>query len=523
MRNFVLLCIMMFLQFFIWGAWYVTAPNFLTTIGFEANDIGWTYSVGPIAGIIAPLFVGMVADRFMAAQKVLGLMHLAGGGLMFYATTQMKGGGSPDSINILFFLYMLTYYPTLALSNTVAMKNMSDSEKEFPKIRVFGTLGWIAAGVALTLLAFETNINMFYMTSIAALALGVISFALPNTPANSDSQATIGQLLGLDALALLKDKAYLIFMVSSILICIPLAFYYQIASRVVEMVELPIGVTMSYGQWSEVIFMLCIPFFFKRLGVKKMLAVGMAVWALRYALFAIGAPSQTSALIILGVAVHGICYDFFFVTGQIYTDKKAPEPIRAQAQGLLVMLTLGVGMFFGAKIAGNIEARFTPQESANFGYQVEAITSLEKEKSTSPSADLAKLVNKIESDDQKLEEKKSSLNELAKIFQDSDIDKKTDDALKTSLADIKKTQRLKQLQVIDWQKLWGIPAVFAGVILVFFMIAFKDDSADESDAAADVVDDGPSDDAYTEASAALETAGADGESCSTDEDCGTGG
>lgn len=464
MRNFVLLCIMMFLQFFIWGAWYVTAPNFLTTIGFEANDIGWTYSVGPIAGIIAPLFVGMVADRFMAAQKVLGLMHLAGGGLMFYATTQMKGGGSPDSINILFFLYMLTYYPTLALSNTVAMKNMSDSEKEFPKIRVFGTLGWIAAGVALTLLAFETNINMFYMTSIAALALGVISFALPNTPANSDSQATIGQLLGLDALALLKDKAYLIFMVSSILICIPLAFYYQIASRVVEMVELPIGVTMSYGQWSEVIFMLCIPFFFKRLGVKKMLAVGMAVWALRYALFAIGAPSQTSALIILGVAVHGICYDFFFVTGQIYTDKKAPEPIRAQAQGLLVMLTLGVGMFFGAKIAGNIEAYCTPAK-------------------------------------------------FETLEQTADM---TDN-------DFAAAQKLYQLKQIDWQKLWGIPAVFAGVILVFFMIAFKDDSADESDAAADVVDDGPSDDAYTEASAALETAGADGESCSTDEDCGTGG
>lgn len=463
MRNFILLCIMMFLQFFVWGAWYVTAPNFLTTIGFDGNDIGWTYAVGPIAGIIAPLFVGMVADRFMAAQKVLGFMHLLGGGLMFFATTQMTESGSPDTINIIFFLYMLTYYPTLALSNTVAMKNMTDSEKEFPKIRVFGTLGWIAAGFALTFLAFEKNINMFYMTSAAAVLLGIISFALPNTPANSESEATIGQLLGLDALALLKDKAYMIFMISSILICIPLAFYYQIASRVVEMVELPIGVTMSYGQWSEVIFMLCIPFFFARLGVKKMLGVGMAVWALRYALFAIGAPSQTSSLIILGVVVHGICYDFFFVTGQIYTDQKAPEPIRAQAQGLLVMLTLGVGMFIGAKVAGYIETACTPEE-----YTV--------------------------------------LERVADISDE----------------DYAAAQKIHELKQIDWQKLWGIPAIFAAGVLVFFFVAFKDDSASGDSSATEPADNPYEGEAETETYASLETVQPDGTACDINGDGSTG-
>lgn len=463
MRNFILLCIMMFLQFFVWGAWYVTAPNFLTTIGFDGNDIGWTYAVGPIAGIIAPLFVGMVADRFMAAQKVLGFMHLLGGGLMFFATTQMTESGSPDTINIIFFLYMLTYYPTLALSNTVAMKNMTDSEKEFPKIRVFGTLGWIAAGFALTFLAFEKNINMFYMTSAAAVLLGIISFALPNTPANSESEATIGQLLGLDALALLKDKAYMIFMISSILICIPLAFYYQIASRVVEMVELPIGVTMSYGQWSEVIFMLCIPFFFARLGVKKMLGVGMAVWALRYALFAIGAPSQTSSLIILGVVVHGICYDFFFVTGQIYTDQKAPEPIRAQAQGLLVMLTLGVGMFIGAKVAGYIETACTPEE-----YTVlERVTDISDE-------------------------------------------------------DYAAAQKIHELKQIDWQKLWGIPAIFAAGVLVFFFVAFKDDSASGDSSATEPTDNPYEGEAEPETYASLETVQPDGTACDINGDGSTG-
>ena len=463
MRNFILLCIMMFLQFFVWGAWYVTAPNFLTTIGFDGNDIGWTYAVGPIAGIIAPLFVGMVADRFMAAQKVLGFMHLLGGGLMFFATTQMTESGSPDTINIIFFLYMLTYYPTLALSNTVAMKNMTDSEKEFPKIRVFGTLGWIAAGFALTFLAFEKNINMFYMTSAAAVLLGIISFALPNTPANSESEATIGQLLGLDALALLKDKAYMIFMISSILICIPLAFYYQIASRVVEMVELPTGITMASGQVSEVFFMLCIPFFFARLGVKKMLGVGMAVWALRYALFAIGAPSQTSSLIILGVVVHGICYDFFFVTGQIYTDQKAPEPIRAQAQGLLVMLTLGVGMFIGAKVAGYIETACTPEE-----YTV--------------------------------------LERVADISDE----------------DYAAAQQIHELKQIDWQKLWGIPAIFAAGVLVFFFIAFKDDSASGDSSATEPTDNPYEGEAEPETYASLETIQPDGTACDINGDGSTG-
>ena len=259
-----LLSIMMFLQFFIWGAWYVTAPNYLGTIGFGAEDFGWTYSVGPIAGMITPFFVGMIADRFFAAQRVLGVMHLLGAGLMFWATQKMAGGGSPSEINWIFFGYMLTYFPTLALTNTIAMKNMTNPEKEFPGIRVLGTIGWIAAGFALTFGGFETNVGMFYLTAGAAALLGLFSFALPDTPPVKDEKASIGQMLGLDALSLLKDRSYLVFIISSMLICIPLAFYYQIASRVVEHVELPIGTTMSYGQISEIFFMIVMPFFFAR-------------------------------------------------------------------------------------------------------------------------------------------------------------------------------------------------------------------------------------------------------------------
>jgi|TARA_B110000467_G_C18326182_1_gene489185 nucleoside transporter len=479
---------MMFLQFFVWGAWYVTAPNFLGTIGFDATDFSWTYSVGPLAGIIAPLFVGMIADRFFSAQKVLAVLHLAGGGLMLYATTQMTGKApSADLINIIFFVYMLTYFPTLALTNTVAMKNMTNSNKQFPYVRVFGTIGWIAAGLALTFLKFETTIEMFYLTSGAAILLGVFSFALPATPPNTDSQVTVGQLLGIDAFKILKDKNYLIFMISSVLICIPLAFYYQIASRVVEMVDLPIGLTMSYGQISEILFMLCIPFFFARLGVKKMLAVGMAVWTLRYLLFAFGAPNQTSSMIILGVVVHGICYDFFFVTGQIYTDMKSPEPIRAQAQGLLVMLTLGVGMFIGAQVAGKIELYSTPAEAvamqkkqAENNDQIKAISA-----NISAQGTDREFLDKLATDYFAAVNLSNGIAVSWEQFLAFHSKFTTDLQIINEINVLQienQKNRKKELQSIDWKTLWGIPAIFAGCVLGFFLLTFKNDSQDAPEA-----------------------------------------
>ena len=497
MSVFVRLCIMMFLQFFIWGAWYVTAPNFLTTIGFGASDIGNTYSVGPLAGIIAPLFIGMIADRFFSAQKVLAVLHLVGAGVMFYATNQMSAGAvNPNTLNIIFFIYMLTYFPTLALTNTVAMKNMTDSKQQFPYIRVFGTFGWIAAGFVLTGFNFETNINMFYMASGAAALLGIFSFLLPDTPPQTDSEVTIGQLFGVDAWKLLKDKSYLIFMISSILICIPLAFYYQIASRVVEMVELPIGVTMSYGQWSEVFFMLCIPFFFARLGVKKMLAVGMAVWALRYLLFAFGAPNQTSSMIILGVVVHGICYDFFFVTGQIYTDMKSPKPIRAQAQGLLVMLTLGVGMFIGAQVAGQIELFSTPEEAvvlqtkqADNNDRIKAISS----NITAEGSDLA-FLDKISTDYFASVDLGNGIAVAWEQFLASHAKFATDLEIKNDINVLQKENqknRKSELQMIDWKTLWGVPAIFAGCVLGFFLLTFKDDTPEAEEAESEPTYDPP--------------------------------
>jgi nucleoside transporter len=441
--NRIKLSVMMFLQFFIWGSWYVTAPNYLGTIGFDAGAFAWTYSVGPLAGMITPFFVGMIADRFFPAQRVLGVMHLLGAGLMLVAATLMKATSpSPPAINLAFFGYMLTYFPTLALTNTIAMKNIGNAEKDFPLIRVFGTIGWIVAGLVLTAAAWDTKINMFYLTAGASLVLGLISFVLPHTPPTQEGKVSARQILGLDALVMLKNRSYLIFLVSSILICIPLAFYYQITSRIVEMTGLPIGRTMSYGQMSEIFFMIVMPLFFVRLGVKWMLAVGMLAWVTRYTLFAFGASQQLSWMIIAGIVLHGICYDFFFVTGQIYTDQAAPKQIRAQAQGLLVLFTLGLGMLIGAQVAGHIEARHTTPASKEFAAQVVAkgqeIADVSKQLATASEAEKPALQQTVE----KLEAEKAQL-------------------------------RKAELQAIEWKPLWGKPAIFAGAILVLFVALFR--------------------------------------------------
>jgi nucleoside transporter len=454
------LSLMMFVQFFVWGAWYVTGPNYLGTIGFTATDFGWTYAVGPIAGMISPFFVGMIADRFFPAQRVFGVMHILGAAIMLFATTLMKAQNpSADAINMVFFGYQLTYFPTLALANTLAMKNMSNPEKDFPGIRVLGTIGWIAAGLALTMFGWEKGVEMFYLTAGASLLLGLYSFTLPHTPPVKEGKVTARQVLGLDAFVLFKDRNYLIFMLSSMLICIPLAFYYQITSRIVEMTGLPIGQTMSYGQMSEIFFMLVMPFFFARLGVKWMLAVGMLAWVTRYALFSLGAPDEIRWMIIGGIVLHGICYDFFFVTGQIYTDQAAPRQIRAQAQGMLVLFTLGLGMAVGAQVAGQIEAQHTPKASVwiaqVFPDKAESVRAIETRLESSPDEGKAKI--------------QEELSQAVKTIRDS------------ANAEQQTALRTAELKSIEWKPLWAKPAIFAAAILALFVLLFKNKAAAVSD------------------------------------------
>ncbi len=386
---------MMFLQFFVWGAWYVTVGIYMGENGM--GDIShWAYTVGPLAAVISPFFLGMIADRYFSVEKVLGVMHILGGAAILAAPFAVD---SPVTFILLLAFHMLCYMPTIGLTNTLAFHNITDQEKQFPLLRVFGTIGWIVAGVFVSLgLKAETTAVPFYVAGISGLLMGVFSFSLPHTPppAVDKGKITVREVLGLDALAQLNSRPFNVFILSSFLICIPLATYYNFAPIFANDVAISnVAFKMSFGQMSEVLFMLLMPFFFRRLGVKWMLLVGMAAWVLRYALFAFAATEGVAWMIMFGIILHGICYDFFFVTGQIYVDKKSTPEIRGQAQGFLVFVTLGAGMLIGAQVSGWLN---------NF----------------------YKAGNEV-------------------------------------------------LTATAWQSFWWVPAIFAAVIMVFFLLMFKDE------------------------------------------------
>ena len=371
---------MMFIQYFFWGAWYVSAGPYLAgKVGFEGEDIGWTYSMAPLAAMISPFFVGMIADRFFATQKVLGILHILGGVLLWAAGNSTLGENpDPTVFNSLLLAHFLCYMPTLGLSNTLCFHKMDNPEKQFPWIRVAGTIGWIVGGLLITYLALDDKgatkdsaVWMFNVATISGILLGLYCFSLPNTPpASAGKQVTASDVLCIDAIQLLKNPSFAVFMVCSFIICIPLSFYYAFAAQcLTESGIEKVTAKMTLGQVSEIFFMVAMPFFFSRLGVKKMLLVGMLAWAARYALFAFGAADPVHPItwmLLSGVILHGICYDFFFVTGQIYVDKIAPKEIRGAAQGFLVLVTLGAGMFIGAVVAGKIKAKHTSGDLADW-------------------------------------------------------------------------------------------------------------------------------------------------------------
>lgn len=392
---------MMFLEFFIWGAWYTAVAVYMTANGME-DLTHWPFTVNPIAAIAAPFFVGLIADRYFATEKVLGTLHILGAIFMFLTPF---ASGAPLLFILLLLAYNLCYMPTMSLANTLAFHNMEDQEKQFPIIRVFGTVGWIVAGliVSFVLGAFvaeglqpEQTAMPLYLASGASLLLGLFSFSLPHTPPPAAGESvSVKSIIGVDALKQLGSKSFYIFLASSLLISIPLAAYYNFTQIFLGATGFEnIAATQTIGQMSEVIFMLLMPFFFIRLGVKWMLGVGMLAWVARYGLFALGAPDEVAWMIIAGIALHGICYDFFFVTGQIYVDKKSTPAVRGQAQGLIVLITYGVGMLIGAQLAGQLYNSFLG----------------------------------------------------------------TADALTLS----------------QWQDFWWVPAIFAGVVMVIFVIFFDD-------------------------------------------------
>jgi nucleoside transporter len=413
------LSVMMFLQFFVWGAWYVSMTGWMNEVGIGGLTF-WAYTVGPIAAVISPFFLGIVADRLFPVQVVLGALHILGG-VALVVVPEVVGGLAPGRAMsfshpyvLLLLAHMLCYMPTLGLSNSLSFHNMDRPERQFPIVRVFGTVGWIVGNIVVSgslkpwgldvtwIEAGDKSPVQFYVAGGAAVLLGLYAFSLPHTPPPSrGKKVTVREVLGLDSLVLLKRADYMVFVICSFLICIPLAAYYSSARNFVAFAGFGHPtLTMSYGQMSEILFMILMPLCFARLGVKWMLAAGMLAWVARYGLFAGAADQRIMSMVVLGVLLHGICYDFFFVAGSLYVDRIAPREIRSQAQGFLVLITQGLGLGVGAQLIGELNKATTSTTAAG--------------------------------------------------------------------------------RVFDWQTFWLVPAAFAAVVLVAFVSLFKDKTGDRA-------------------------------------------
>ncbi|MGA0845150.1 MAG: MFS transporter [Luteolibacter sp.] len=450
------LSVMMFLQFFIWGSWFVTLALAMGNNGLT-EFIGGAYESAPIAAIISPLFLGLIADRLFSSERVMGVLMLLGGGIMAAIAVLAPQGAEQGGLIVwLMVAHMLCYMPTLGLGNTITFTHLAP--EQFPKVRVWGTIGWIVAGLVVGGIGWSDSLGIFWLAAGSCIALGLYSFSLPHTPPPAKGKPMdIGSLLMLDALKLLKIPAYLVFALCSLLICIPLAYYYgQTAPYLGAAGFKQAAATMTIGQMSEIFFMLLIPFFFRRLGVKWMLLIGMMAWVLRYVLFALGAPDQVAWMLLLGVALHGICYDFFFVTGFMYTDKKAPVEIRGQAQGLLVFLTQGLGMFFGFRMAFGGNWPFTqaplPNTLGAYGAQ------------PASQGPLMESISAASADAEKVSFVDSLLGMFGKALPEG-VD-----------------PELVSKAMAEWKNYWLFPAGMAAVIVLIFALAFHDRAAGKESA-----------------------------------------
>lgn len=499
------LSIMMFLQYFVWGSWGVSIGGYMgSALGFDGAQIGSIFSTTAIGAVIAPLFVGYFADRFFATEKILAFLHLAGGALLIFAANQTT---FPPLMTVM-VIYAVCYMPTLALTNSISFQNIGDPEKDFPIIRVFGTFGWIVAGLVVGIALGGTSNTFFFMAGGASILLGAFCLALPHTPPKGKSAG--GDAFGLHAMSLLKEPSFAVFVVASFLICIPLAFYYNFANVFLTETDQPVPTAIQVlGQISEVFFMAAMPWFILKLGVKKMLAVGMLAWTARYFCFG----TLEFNWILLGLILHGVCYDFFFVASQIYVDKKAPREMRASAQSFIAFVTLGLGMFVGAKASGWIVDKYPPVQVAatnSEGKEIEkaplpnwAATGesdsmwryldlsstirpliFGKQSETAKPRDFA-AENDKNKDGFQLSEIPDTWVEQGKVDDTKDdVTYKGDDIRKvfpTIDADKDGTitrSEWRSAQAHDWKEIWRWPAIMAAVTCLLFWLGFHDRTAE---------------------------------------------
>jgi nucleoside transporter len=352
---------MMFLEYFIWGAWYVTLGTWLgQSLHFSGEQVGLAFGTNALGAVLSPFFVGLMADELFANQKLLAALHAIGGFLLWVASTQTGF----SSMYVILLAYSLCYMPTMALSNAVAFRQMKDPKQDFGSIRVLGTFGWIIAGLVIGSLipkfftghTVEATAIPVRVAAISSFIMAVYSLTLPDTPPLRKGHGfKLSNIFPAEAFSLFKDRNFAVFALASFLICIPLQFYYAFTNPFLNEIGVQNAVSkMTLGQFSELLFMLTLPFFFKQIGVKYTLVLGMLAWVVRYLCFGFGNADSLMWTLYLGIVLHGICYDFFFVTGQVYVDMKAPQALRAAAQGLIIFITYGIGMFVGSWICGRV-------------------------------------------------------------------------------------------------------------------------------------------------------------------------
>ena len=358
------LCLMMFLNYVIWGSWYVTITTYLNTLHFSGTESGAVFGTTALASMISPFFIGLVADRFFPTEKVLAALHL-GGAVILYAITLVT---SFPAVYALMLAYCLLFFPTIGLTNSLTLRQLTDAGGQFPFIRMFATIGWIAIGWTIGQLRVEAAATQFIVACGASVAMSLYCLTLPHTPPmDKGRKITAGHLLGLDALVMLKKPAYLVFVIASVLACIPLTFYFSFTNRYLnEVGVINAAGKMTLGQVSEVGVMLLMPFIFRRITVRGVLILGLLCWSARYGLLAYGDPGSGMWMFYIAIALHGFCFDFFFMTGQLYTDQEAPPDLRGTAQGFITFLTYGVGMFIGSLLSGGAVDFFTTPSGHNW-------------------------------------------------------------------------------------------------------------------------------------------------------------
>jgi nucleoside transporter len=359
------LSLMMFLNYAIWGAWYVTISTYLTvSLKFSGVEAGAVFGTTALACMISPFFVGLIADRFFATEKVLAVLHLLGA-VLLYAVTKAT---TFASVYAIMFAYCLCYFPTIALTNSLTLQQIKNPGRDFPLIRVFGTLGWIFIGVIVGNMGIEATSTPFLLAAGASVLMAIFSLFLPHTPPASKGQpVNVRAILGLDALVMMKERSFLIFIIASVLACIPLTFYFSFTNTYLNEVHVQNAAgKMTLGQASEVIMMLVMPLVLRRITVKGILLMGLLAWSVRYALLAYGNADTGMWMFYIAILLHGVCYDFFFMTGQLYTDQEAPQNLRSAAQGLITFMTYGVGMFIGSYISGGAVDYFTTPAGHNW-------------------------------------------------------------------------------------------------------------------------------------------------------------